>query len=1087
MKRLLLGLYILTAPMFSKAQTDARLLQLPDVSSTQITFTFGDDIWIVPKQGGQAHRLTSPVGPEMYPRFSPDGKQIAFSANYNGNYDVYVMPSTGGIPQRLTYHGMPDIVQDWSPDGKSILFTSGRESGKERFSQFYTVSINGGLPSKLPVPYGEFASYSPDGKQFAYTDKSRVNRNWKRYRGGTAPDILIFDLADFKTENITNNAANDELPMWIGNTIYYMSDNGPEKRNNLWKYDLSSKQHLQLTEFKDFDITFPSNSDSEIVFEAGGSLYLFDVATEEAKKVEIDIVSDQIAMIPKIVKVEKDLQSASISPDGNRVIATARGDIFNLPAKEGFVTNYTNTSGSAERYAEIAPDGKKIAYWSDATGEYQLTTRDIIDDTNIKTLTSFKSGFGYNIHWAPDSKTIATVNQAMEIMLIDAVSGQVKIIDQGKYMFEGNLQGFEVTWSPDSRYVAYSLSKNNRATSEIYVYDTKTAKLSQATSGFYSDQSPAFSVDGKYLFFTTNRNFSPMYSDVDNTFVYANTTGVAVGTLNPSVPSLISLKNDGTKIGEEADEDKGKDKDKKEKDSEEKDEKPAETVEFEVSGFEERVEMLDIEPGNIGGLAALEDKLLYSRGPNTGSPEDASGSLQLYDFKKNKSETVLDGVGNFMLSADRKKLLVFSKGKLAVIEPAPGQKMEETVPIQEMQMTVIPSEEWKQIFNDVWRFERDYFYDPTMHGVDWEQMRARYGALVDQANSRRDVNIIIGDLIAELNASHTYNGGGDLESAQSMPVGYLGANFELKDGAYQISKIIRGTPWDVEVRSPLTKPGLNIKEGDYILAINGNPIDTSKSIYAALQGLAGKTVQLTVNSSPSMTGARKVLVETLSSEARLRNLAWINNFRERVDEATDGRIGYVFVPSTGVDGQNELFRQFYGQMNKEGFIIDERFNNGGQIPDRFVELLDRGPLAFWAVRDGEDWAWPPAGNFGPKVMLINGFAGSGGDAFPDFFRKREIGPLIGTRTWGGLIGISGAPSLIDGGSVTVPTFRMYDPDGAWFKEGYGVDPDIEVVEDFQSLANGTDAQVEAAIKEVMRLLNSDSKFKAPDRPAYEKR
>ena len=1080
MRKLIFGLSLLTVPVFTQAQTDARLMQLPDVSESQITFTYGDDIWVVPKQGGVAQRLTSPVGPEMYPRFSPDGTQIAFSANYNGNYDVYIMPTSGGVPTRLTYHGMPDYVQGWTPDGKAVLFTSGRESGKERFSQFYTVPVTGGLPTKLPVPYGEFASYSPDGKRFAYTDRSRVNRNWKRYRGGTAPDILLFDLEGYKTENITTNAANDELPMWIGDAVYYMSDNGPEGRNNLWKYDLKTKQNTQLTEFKDFDITFPSNSEKEIVFEAGGSLYLYDISSGQSKRVEVQIISDQKSMIPKIVSVESDMMSASISPDGNRVIANARGEIFNLPAKKGFVTNLTNTSGVAERYPEIAPDGKKIAYWSDATGEYQLTTKTLGVDNQTKTLTKFQNGFGYNIFWSPDSKKIVSVNQAMEVMLIDATSGAVSVVDQGKYMFEGDLQSFTVSWSSDSRYFSYSLSKNNRATSALYVYDTKQNKAVQLTSGFYSDQSPTFSEDGNYLFFTTNRNFDPQYSDIDNTFIYSNTTGIAVGTLNQSISPLISLQNDEIKVEEE----------KTDKEGEKKEEKKDETVkevDFETLSFENRIEMLDIPTGNIGSLASLDGKLLYVRYPNTGAGDDSKSSLQVYDFEEKESKTVIDGIGGFSLSADRSKVMVFSQGKLAVIDPAPGQKIEDTVPLGDMQMTVVPAEEWKQIFNDVWRFERDYFYDPNMHGVDWDLMRKRYGDLVEQAGSRRDVNIIIGDLIAELNASHTYNNGGDLDSGPSLSVGYLGANFKLENGAYKIEKIIQGAPWDVEVRSPLLKSGVEIKEGDYILAINGQPIDPNISIYAALQGLAGKTVQLTVNSSASMSGAKTYLVEPLGSEARLRNLAWINEFRKRVEEATDGRIGYIFVPSTGVDGQNELFRQFYGQMEKEGMIIDERFNNGGQIPDRFVELLDREPLAFWAVRDGQDWAWPPSGNFGPKVMLINGFAGSGGDAFPDYFRKREIGPLIGTRTWGGLIGISGAPSLIDGGSVTVPTFRMYDPDGTWFKEGHGVDPDIEVVEDFESLAKGTDAQLEAAIKEVMRLLNSSDRFKVPARPAYEKR
>jgi tricorn protease len=402
-------------------------------------------------------------------------------------------------------------------------------------------------------------------------------------------------------------------------------------------------------------------------------------------------------------------------------------------------------------------------------------------------------------------------------------------------------------------------------------------------------------------------------------------------------------------------------------------------------------------------------------------------------------------------------------------------------------MEIVPKEEWKQIFNDVWRLERDYFYDPNMHGVDWNTMKSRYGQLVDQANSRNDVNIILGDLIAELNASHTYNGGGDISPSKSMNVGYLGADVEVESGYFRIKKIISGAPWDVEIRSPLSKPGVKIKEGDYLLAVNGKPLDTSKPISAAFQGMAGAVVQITMNSSPSFKGSEKVIIEMMESETRLRHLAWIEKNRQYVDKSTDGRIGYIYVRSTGVDGQNELVRQFYAQMNKEGLIIDERFNSGGQIPDRFIELLDREPLAFWAVRDGKDWAWPPAGNFGPKVMLINGFSGSGGDAFPDYFKKRGLGPLIGTRTWGGLIGITGAPNLIDNGGITMPTFRMYDPNGEWFKEGHGVDADIEVVENFQKLANGTDVQLEAGVKEVLRLLNSNKRFVIPDRPEYEKR
>jgi len=1071
------------------AQVDGSLMQHADVSQTQITFVYGDDVWIAPKTGGTASRLSSPKGLERYPKFSPDGSMIAFTANYNGNNDVYVIAAKGGIPKRLTYHGMFDRVLDWTPDGKSILFSSSRESGRQRYNQFYTVAAEGGPPTKLPVPYGEYASFAPDGQRIAYTDKSRVNRNWKRYRGGTAPDIFVFDLNTFQTENITNNKANDELPMWHGDVIYYMSDNGPHKRNNLWQYDRSTKAHKQLTQFADFDITFPAIGPSDIIFEAGGKLFLYQLSSGNTSEVNIQVISDQKGIIPKKRKVASFIQSATPSPDGNRVIVQARGELFDLPATKGFIANLTSSPGIAERKPSWSPDGKYLAYWSDATGEYQLTLRDMEGNQKPKTITNFSKGFNYSIYWSPDSKKIVYVDQSMSINYLDIDSGQVTQIDQGKYMYEGNLRDFRASWSPDSKWLAYSRIADNPATSAIFVYHATSGNLTQLTSGFYSDSSPTFGKEGKYLFYMTNRTIQPVYSDLDNTFIYPNATNIAVGTLDSATPSLMKVENDAYEAPEKENEGDGDDKPKKRKkdkksQASEDEESPTKIT---LAGFENRVELLDIAPGNVNHLTAVEGKLLFVRVPNSGSPEGSTPSLDYFDFEEKEVKTIVSDVANYKATADGKKVLVLQGEKLAVLAIEADQNVDEAVPTQEMTMTVVPKSEWKQIFNDVWRFERDYFYDPNMHGVDWDAMKTRYGALIDQASSRNDVNIIIGDLIAELNASHTYTGGGDIENADRINVGYLGADIHLENGQYRIKKIISGAPWDVEARSALAKPGVTVNEGDYILAVNGTPIDTAKPLSAALQGLAGATVQLTVSKTPSMTNAKKVLVETMRSETRLRHLAWIENNRQKVEKATGGRIGYVYVRSTGLDGQNELVRQFYGQMHKEGLIIDERFNSGGQIPDRFIELLDREPLAFWAVRDGKDWAWPPAANFGPKVMLINGFSGSGGDAFPDYFKKKGLGPLIGTRTWGGLIGITGAPSLIDNGGITVPTFRMYNPEGGWFKEGHGVDPDIEVREDFQQLAHGEDAQLEAGIREVLRLLETDERFKMPKRPQYENR
>lgn len=1074
----------------TNAQISAQLLQHPDVSKTHITFIYGDDVWIVPKSGGLAHQLSSPEGVESYPRFSPDGSLVAFTANYHGNSDVYLIDIHGGIPQRLTFHGQFDRVLGWTPDGDSILFASSRESGRQRYNQFYTVSRHGGSPKKLPIPYGEFASFSPNGQKVAYTDRSRVNRNWKRYRGGTAPDISVFDLNTFSTENITNTDANDELPMWNGDVIYYMSDNGPNKRNNLWKYDLATKSNTQLTKFTDFDITFPESGPDDIVFEAGGKLYLYKLSSNTISEVEIQVVSDQKGRIPQQKKVASFIQNTTLSPDGNRVIVQARGELFNLPANEGFTENITRTSGSAERKPAWSPDGKHVAYWSDSSGEYQLYLHDMTGEQSPRMVTDFKNGFNYSIHWSPDSKKIAYVDQAMGINYLDVATGKVIQADKGKYMFEGGLENFRVTWTPDSKWFAYARGTENPSTTAIFAFNTANKKLSQLTSGYYSDNSPTFSADGKYLFFTTNRTFEPVYSDLDNTFIYPNTTSIAVATLNKTVSSLLALKNDSTELLKEdgnKDEKDGKSKKKKDEDTDGDAKKEVPKTTIDIVGFENRVEMLDIPSGNLGNLAAIEGKLLFTRFPNSGAPEDTFPSLDYYDFEERDVKNIISKVNDFEVSADGTKILVNQEKKLAVLEIKADQKIDKTVPTQDMVMYITPQDEWKQIFNDVWRFERDYFYDPGMHGVNWNAMRTKYGQLIDQSNTRNDVNIIIGDLIAELNASHTYTGGGDTKNADMMNVGYLGADIALENGKYRIKKIISSAPWDVEVRSPLAKPGINISENDYILAVNGRPIDIAKPIFEAFQGLADATVQITTNSTPSLTNAKKHIIKLMASETRLRHLAWIENNRKQVEKATNGKIGYVYVRSTGLDGQNELVRQFYAQMNKEGLIIDERFNSGGQIPDRFVELLDREPLAFWAVRDGKDWAWPPSGNFGPKVMLINGFSGSGGDAFPDYFKKRGIGPLIGTRTWGGLIGISGAPGLIDNGRITVPTFRMYDPNGEWFKEGHGVDPDIEVVEDFQKLANGIDVQLEAAIKEVLRLLDSPTNFKTPSRPNYENR
>lgn len=1066
------------------SQIDARLFRYPDVSEEQITFSYGGDIWVVDKTGGVANKISSPVGEESWPKFSPDGSKIAFSGNYDGNNDVYVVPANGGVPTRLTYHGAYDRVLGWHPDGTKVLFASARESGRQRYSQFYTIPYQGGMANKLIIPYGENGSFSADGTKFAYTDKSRLTRTWKRYRGGMAPDIFLFNLEDKSHSKLSPDIANDELPMWSGNKVYFLSDRGESKRYNIWVYNIDDNTTKQLTKFTDFDVHFPSIGPKDIVFEADGKLHLLDLASGSVNQVNVSVITDQLLVKSKIEKVKGNIQSAHISHDGKRVVVEARGELFSVPAEHGYIKNLTNTSGVAERSPAWSPDGKKIAFWSDKSGEYQLHLLNVEDGTE-KELTSFADGFRYQLYWSPNSEMLAFIDQTMAIKIFNTKTNSTIDVDRGLWMFHGALAGFSVDWSSDSRWLTYSRGEENR-NSSIFIFDTKNSTKTKVTSQFYNDYSPVFDPAGKYLYFLTNRHMQPVYGDFDNTFIYTNSVQIVAVSLKKDTPSVLKPKNDEVEIKKDKEPEQESDKKKKKKDDKEEDndkKDDVKPVEIDFDNIEQRVEILPVKAGDYRDLSAIEGKIIYHDFTNL---KRNQGIIKQYEFEKEEEKEIISNVSGYELSQDKKKMLVMANGDLAIVDVAPGQKIDKKLRLDEMEATINPKEEWKQIFTDAWRLERDFFYDKNMHGVDWPAIKEYYGSLLEYAVTRWDVNFVIGEMIAELNASHAYRGGGDVEHGENRNVGYLGVDWEESNGFYKVKQIVNGAVWDAEVRSPLAMPGVNINAGDYILAVNGIPLTSKTEPYSPFQGLAGKVVELTVNSEPKLEGARKEIVKTLGDETRLRHLQWIEGNRKAVEEATNGRVGYIYVRSTGIDGQNELVRQFAGQFNMDALIIDERFNSGGQIPDRFVELLGRKEIVYWAVRDGKTWQWPVYGNFGPKAMLINGWSGSGGDAFPDYFRKAGIGPLIGTRTWGGLIGISGAPSLIDGGGVTVPTFRMYDPDGTWFKEGHGVDPDIEVPEDPTSLANGKDAQLQKAIDWIMGELEKNP-TKEPVHQDYEAR
>ena len=1086
MKKTLIALSLICSASLLSAQISAKLMRYFDVSETQITFVYGGDLWVVPKSGGTAIQVTHSPGEESYPHFSPDGQTIAYTAAYNGNADVYTIPVNGGVPQRITYQAHADRMVSWHPDGEHLLFASRRELGQRSGRQLFLVDKDGGFPERLPLPYGELASYSPDGKQLAYITKITENYPFKRYRGGLTSDILIYDMESGNVKNVTNNTANDGQPAWATNKLYFLSDQAPNMRLNIWSHDPATGENQQVTRFKDFDISRMSAGPNDLVFEVGGTLYLMDLATEKYAPVTVNVVSDLSVEMPRSVDVSDRISGMTAAPGGKRIIFEARGELFNVPVKEGYTMNLTNSSGAFDQNPAWSPDGKHIAYWSDKSGEYEIYLQAADGSEEARKLTSRGKGLGYTLNWSPDSKHIAFVDETNTIYTVDVSSGAVQRVTR----YEWNLghpgrNGYTLQWSPNSEWLTFSLGQDN-ANGAIFCYNTRSKELKQVTSGYFNDSDPAFSADGKYIFYLTDRNFRPSYSDMgDGTWVYPNATQIAAVSLSKETSSLLHPRNDEVEVEEdEGEEEKKEEEEQGEESEEEAEEEEDDSLEIDFDDIESRLVILPPDAGNIGAIMPFEGKLVYLRIPNTGSGE-RSLKLMVYDLEEREEKTVIENVNGGRVTADGKAILVMSRGKYGIIKPAPGQKIEDPIPTDGLVMNLIPKEEWRQIFNDTWRRHRDFFYDPNMHGLDWDAMRQRYGALIEDARTRWDVSAIQSNLAAELSAGHTYTFGGDAERVRPSNTGYLGIDWALEGGTYRVDRIVRPAAWDTEVRSPLDLTGVDIQAGDEILAVNGRKLTADKAPYAAFEGLAGETVSLQVRRDGE-TNEHIITCLNTREETRLRHLEWIEQNRQMVDRLSGGKLGYVYMSNTAGQGQLELVRMYYGQVDKEGFIIDERFNGGGQLADRFLELLQRPVVYNLHWRHGKDHTHPIKTNTGPVGMLINGWAGSGGDGLPWAFQELEAGPIVGERTLGILVGPATGHRLIDGGGITVPGARLYDNDGHWFWEGEGVAPDIEVWDDPNMLMQGRDPQVERVVEEVMKLLQTNPPMRTPAPPAEDR-
>ncbi len=1048
------------------------LMRFPDISKNTIVFVYGEDIWSVSADGGVAKRLTIHDGQERYPRFSPDGSMIAFTGEYDGNPDVYVMNCDGGDIRRVTYHPGYDRVVGWHPTKNKIMFVSGRKHF--RFTKLYLVSPDGTGLEEVILHNVAHASFSPDGKKIAYNEVEREFRTWKRYRGGLAQEVNLYDLEADEDRNISKFEGTDRLPMWIGDRIYFSSDR--DGALNIYSVDPVSGSIEQLTFHREYDVRRPSEGDGRIVYELGGSIWLLDTRTKETHKVPIEIRTDVPEVRASIINVREFIQGIGISPSGKRALVVARGEVFTVPREHGPIRNLTSSSGSREKDAAWSPDGAKVAYLSDKSGEYEIYIANADGSGVPKKLTSNENGYRHTLRWSPDGSKIAFADQTLALFIVDVASGKVTKADKALYEnmdISLDLKDiYDFSWSPDSKYIVYS-KMNADLVTQLYLYSLEDGSIHCLSNGLFNDFHPVFSRDGKRIFFVSNRRFDPVFCDFEWEMVYKKTSGIYCLTLQEGLEPFLPLRSDEEALSAPS-------KPQESKRSEAK--KPRSSkMEIDFDGIANRVEALPLPPGNYRYLSVNEKSLFYMdredgdfnrfefRVPET-------MNLCAFDFEDRKERKIVDEINSYALSADGSSIVYKQGSVVGIIDSNERNSAGNALDLSDLTMELDPRSEWMQIYNEAWRMERDFYYEPGMHGIDWVAIGEKYRKLVPFASCRQDIEFLVGEMIGELNTSHTYvYGGNKRRSAERVEVGMLGADFEVDPSVlrYRISRILRVPDWTRGTMPPLAKPGLKVSEGDYILSVNGREVFADREIYAYFQGLARKQVTLRLSDRADGKGAWEIVVEPLADETALRYLDWCENNRLVVERESKGKIGYIHLPDTYTGSAREFPKYFFSQTRKQGIIVDGRFNGGGLDPWIFLQRLTRPITGYWTRRYSHDQTSPFFAVRAHLACLTNKQAGSGGDELPFEFQLLKIGPVIGTRSWGGLVGVSMFIGLIDGGSLTAPDYRIYDPQGRWVVENEGVRPDIEVELHPAEMARGYDAQLMKAVEVLLEKIEQD--------------